>query len=183
MRAPKNSRFYQEHSWVRKSLYCFFAFLFFVPASASATDYFVETSANGGSDGNVGTSWGTAKATIQAAIDLATSAGDRVLVAEGTYNERVILPAHITFQLLGGYPSGGGTQDPWTHATVIDGTDLEGTLVYVPGDLSSSFGYFGLVIDGFTLQNGFKDTGYGAGIESWSSDLTIRRCIVQNNTK
>jgi hypothetical protein len=159
-------------------------FLFLNPPFARAIDYYVETPANNGNDGNPGTSWATAKATIQAAINLATSPGDRVLVAEGTYNENIHFPAHDNFQLLGGYPSSGGEHSPWSHSTIIDGTGLSGSVVYIPGNMDpmNQRSYTQLGIDGFTIQNGNKNTGYGAGIESWSIDLSIKRCLIQNNT-
>jgi hypothetical protein len=67
------------------ALFCLLA----LRVSALAADYYVKTPANGGSDANPATSWDQAKVTIQAAMDLATSTGDRVHVAAGTYNERV----------------------------------------------------------------------------------------------
>ena len=159
-------------------LFCLLA----LPAGVLAADYYVKTLANGGSDANPGTSWVGAKATIQAAMDLATSTGDIVHVAAGTYNERVSFPEVNDIGLLGGYPTGGGTQAPWTNPTIIDGTGLNGSLVYFPANFSASYGYRGLVIDGFTIQNGTKNTYSGTGIESFSVDLNIKRCIIQNNT-
>ena len=55
-------------------------FLLAMPASVLATDYYVKTPANGGDDGNAGTSWAEAKATIGAAM-LATGFADKVNVA------------------------------------------------------------------------------------------------------
>jgi len=161
---------------------CLFIVFFwgFYGAGVQAADYYVDKTA--GSDSYAGTSWSQAKATIQAAINLATVAGDRVLVAAGTYNERVTFPSHSNFQLLGGFPSGGGSQDPRSNPTIIDGTGLTGSVVSIPGNIGTSVGYTALVLDGFTIQNGTKSSYYGTGIESWSVDLTIKRCLVQNNT-
>ncbi len=172
----------EKYGGLRKCCCAFFLALLLLPGVVLATDYYVKSPAAGGDNNNPGLDWNTAKATIQAALDMATSAGDRVLVAEGTYNERIILPAHNNFQLLGGYPSAGGTQEPWSHPTVIDGHAVAGTVVFVPGDIGASLGYSGLLIDGFTIQNGSKNGTYGTALESYSIDLTIKRCVVQNNT-
>jgi hypothetical protein len=150
--------------------------------SAKATDYYVKTPGNGGSDANSGFDWANAKATISAAMGL-VNGSDNIHVAAGTYNERVTFHGSSNNQLLGGYPAAGsGTRDPWTNTTIIDGNGISGTVVYVPGDFSASRGYSGIVIDGFTIRNG-TETGAGAGgIDSYSTGLTIKRCIVESNS-
>ena len=148
---------------------------------ATATDYYVKGPAQGGSDAADGLDWTTAKATIGAAMALADG-DDTVRVGAGTYAERVTFPGASNNELLGGYPAaGGGTQEPWTNTTVIDGNGLGGTVVYVPADMSSSRGYSGIVIDGLTIRNGSESGAGGGGIESYSTGLTITRCIVENN--
>jgi len=75
---------------VMKRIGLVFLFLFILSANALATDYYVKTPANGGSDGYDGLSWGTAKATITAAMNLiANGTGNTIKVAAGTYNEKV----------------------------------------------------------------------------------------------
>ncbi|MEM7194138.1 MAG: choice-of-anchor Q domain-containing protein [Pseudomonadota bacterium] len=152
------------------------------PTSLWATDYFVQTPANGGSDANDGLSWATAKATIQAAITL-SSAGDRVHVSAGTFNENITFPSQSNFQLLGGFPVGGGVQDPWNNTTVIDGTGLGGSIVSIPKSTVgfSQFSFSDLVFDGFTVQGLSTNNAALSAIKSESADLTIRRSIIQNN--
>jgi hypothetical protein len=128
-----------------------FLFLFILSANALATDYYVKTPANGGDNANDGFAWGTAKATISAAMAL-VDGSDNIHVAAGTYNERVTFHASNSNQLLGGYPAaGGGTRAPWTNQTIISGTSLTGSVISIPGNFSTNVGYSGIVIDGFTV--------------------------------
>ena len=155
--------------------------IFSLSICAFAGDYYVKTPASGGNDGNSGLTWASAKATIGAAMAL-VDGGDTIHVAAGTYNEKVTFHGSDNNQLLGGYPAGGeGTQDPWTHATIIDGTALSsGPMISIPGN-GGYDGYSGMVIDGFTIQNG-THTSYGcAGIESYSLGVSITRNIIENN--
>ena len=62
---------------------CLFAALVAAGASAFASTYYVDASRP--DDAGGGTSWPTAKKTIQAAIDL-TASGDLVLVTNGVYD-------------------------------------------------------------------------------------------------
>ena len=158
-------------------------FLLAMPVSALAADYYVKTPANGGDDGNAGTSWATAKATIGAAM-AATVFNEKVHVAAGTYNEKVAFPDLDAIQLLGGYPAAGeGTRAPWTNTIIIDGSGAgtTGAMVSVPY-AADHRGYFGIVIDGFTIRNGTNNSNYGTGgIESYTLGVIIRNCIIEDN--
>jgi len=145
-----------------------------------ATDYYVDVT--NGNDDNNGLTWGTAKATIGGAMSLAD--GDDIIhVAAGSYNEKVSFPVANNVQLLGGYPAGGGEQDPWNNPTIIDGTGLaSGPMISIPAlNAEGGTGLSGIVIDGFTIRNGIN-TGFGtAGIESYSLGVTISRNIIESN--
>jgi hypothetical protein len=160
--------------------------LFILSANVWAVDYYVKTPANGGSNDYDGLSWGTAKATVTAAMNLiANATGNTVKVAAGTYNEKVAFRNYSNIQLRGGYPAAGGdTQAPWTNPTIIDGNGLPaGPLVSIPYNDSTNQGYTGLVIDGLTIRRGTETAMLsGAGIRSYSVGLTISRCIIENNT-
>ena len=159
-----------------------FLFLFILSANVLAADYYVKTTANGGNNANDGLTWDTAKETITAAMAL-VNGSDNVHVAAGTYNERVSFHASDNNQLLGGYaPAGGATRAPWSNPTIISGTGLTGSVIYIPGNFGTSRGYSGIVFDGFTVKNGSKSTAYGAGIESYSVGLTIKNCTIESNT-
>lgn len=92
--------------WVRVAVACVWGAGF----GAGATTFYV---APGGSDGASGLSWADAKQTIQAAVN-ATTAGDLVLVTNGTYasggqtqpgyalTNRVVIHAPITVQSVNG---------------------------------------------------------------------------------
>jgi len=61
----------------------------------------------GGNDGNAGTSWALRKLTIQAAVNVATTAGDTIYVGPGTYRETVTMGTSGTagnvISLIGDY--------------------------------------------------------------------------------
>lgn len=112
-----------------------------------------------------------------------TNGYDTVCVAQGLYNEKVTFPQAHANQLLGGYPTGGGAREPSANVTIIDGTGagVNGAVIVVPGH-SSGTGYDGIVIDGFTITNGVDTADTAGGIYSRSLGVTIRDCIVENNS-
>ena len=158
-------------------------FLYTVPFSASAVDYYVKTPAHGGNNASSGLSWDTAKATIGGAMNLVGGAAN-IHVAAGTYNEKITFPGFDNVSLLGGYPaSGGASQDPAGNPTIIDGVNLPTTaaMISIPIKQNGTNGYSGIVVDGFTIRNGTR-TGMGsAGIESYSLGVTITRNTIENN--
>ncbi|GAA5484560.1 LamG-like jellyroll fold domain-containing protein [Haloferula sargassicola] len=133
---------------------------------ASAAVFHVDASVATPGDG---LTWAAAMTDLQAAIS-ASSSGDSIWVAEGTYkpgtarSDRFVLPPGV--QILGGFPSGGGdgtanarNLDPLTNGTVLSGDiDGDGTRAgnsYVLVDaLSSGTSSF---LSGFTLTGGNAD--------------------------
>jgi hypothetical protein len=153
------------------------------PAVVLGADYYVKTPANGGNDANSGLDWNNAKATIGAAMGLVSGASS-VHVAAGTYNEKVTFPGYDNVSLLGGYSAAGGaTQEPSDNVTIIDGTGLStsAAMITIPIKPGGTAGYFGIVIDGFTISNGTRANSGVAGIESYSLGVTITRNIIENN--
>ena len=124
-----------------------------------------------GDDANDGSSWASAKRTVQAAIDLAGILGGEVWVRAGTYRERITLYPHA--YLYGGFA---GTEDSrdqrdWKrHVTILDG-QAAGTVVSIRAGWQVS------TIDGFTIRNG-KTTYYGGGIRCYEGASPI----ITNNT-
>ena len=102
--------------------------------------------------------------TIQAAID-AAAAGDTVLVAPGTYVERIDFQAkEITVERTSGPAS-----------TIIDG-NLTGTVVRLvanPGQTP--------VLRGFTVRNGLAGAGGAGGIETFGGPALIEGNWVSGN--
>ena len=160
------------------------ACLLSIPGTATGTEYYVKTTANGGNNAASGLSWAEAKATISAAMSL-VDGNDKIHAAAGTYNEKVTFASSSGNQLLGGYPAGGeGTRAPRTNPTILDGTGAGTTkpMIEVPYAPNNA-GYTGIVIDGLTIRNGTNTSQYGTGgIESYALGLTIRDCLVENNT-
>jgi len=100
---------------------------------------------------------------IQAGIDAAID-GDIILVAPGTYGERIHFNGNSIIVL----------SESGASVTVIDG-GRAGTVVTFDGCAGS-----GSILDGFTITNG--DAYSGGGIYSWASTPTITRCTVSENT-
>ena len=110
---------------------------------ASATIRYVSPSGN---DANNGTSWATAKVTIMAALG-ASSSGDEVYVAAGTYNETVTVKNGVNIR--GGYNAASGVRDIDNFKTILDGTGLGKFLIvkYSPDCTVPTY------VEGMIIQN------------------------------
>ncbi len=147
------------------------AFGTFAPPLRDPVAYYVSAAA--GADANDGLSWETAKATIQAAIDLCL-AGDTVTVTNGTYAPIVTEGKAITIQSVEG-----------AKATIIDAecatrcAKLMASADHDAVDWGSNAipvaSFPGSTLVGFTLTNGDSFEGSGA------LGGTIVNCVVTNN--
>ena len=156
------------HREIRLALATIIAVFAIMVAGAFAADYFVEEGGTGDGSG-----WGgNALGSIQGAIDKCSgsSPGDTVHVSEGTYYENLTLESYVT--MLGGYPAGGGTRDPETYVTIVDGGAVDSVVAIDDKD--------GVTIDGFTIKNGKPDNG--GGIYCNSSSPTITNNTVTANS-
>ena len=145
-----------------------------------AANWYVSPSGN---DANSGTSWDTAKKTIQAGIN-AASTNDTVLVANGTYvvTQQIEIKKSITVKSVYGASS-----------TIIDGNypNTTNRVLYVfSGDPVA-------VVDGFTIQNGHQKDPSPSGDPKYLEDAwggrangggvridyggLIRNCIIKDN--
>lgn len=113
--------------------------------TAPTTTLYVSPS---GSDGNAGTSWSAAFATLTHALSQA-GLGTQIWVAAGTYSEKISIPSGVS--VLGGFAGTETSVDQrdWaSHVTILDGGG-SGTVVSFASDAT-----VGTTLDGFTVQNG-----------------------------
>jgi hypothetical protein len=134
--------------------------------ASAQTTWYVSTD---GADDNGGTGWEDAFATIQKGID-ASSNGDTVLVADGTYTGA----GNKNIEFLSKNPTVRSVSGP--ESCIIDlQNDGKGFLM-LWGEAP--------VIDGFTIMNGRPavDTDYGVGVTCYWCTAIIRNCIIKNNS-
>src|SRR5262245_27628275 len=101
--------------------------------------------------------------TIQAAIDAAVN-GDTVLVAPGTYVERINFKGKAIVV----------TSSDGAAVTVIDGNLLGSVVTFKSSEGSGS------VLAGFTVTHGKSYSG-GGGVDCYRADPTIHDCIISDN--
>ncbi|HZL42906.1 MAG TPA: choice-of-anchor Q domain-containing protein, partial [Verrucomicrobiae bacterium] len=125
-----------------------------------------------GNDANDGSSWGTAKRTVQSAINQERFSGGEVWVAAGMYLENLTLQTGV--HLYGGF-SGNETARDQRNAkanlTVLDGNRIAPVI-----SLQYLFGWN--TIDGFTIQNGFRGGIYAIG----SAPIIANNTITKNSS-
>jgi len=143
--------------------------------AAHATIRYVR--ASGGSNTAPYTSWASASSNFQDAIN-ASSAGDYVYVAAGTY-----LPASGQsfsmkegVKILGGFPAAGGSlaQRDWKiYSSILRGN---GSRVFanIDNGLTAE-----AMLDGFTIEGGAST--FGGGMYNLKASPTIRHCIFLHN--
>jgi parallel beta-helix repeat protein len=150
-------------------------------ATANAATRYVSKT---GVDANDGSSWATAKLTVQAGLNAAAS-GDQVWVALGTYVQCITLKDGVA--LYGGFA---GIEDPATfdpadrdlmaNKTILDGNQ-GGSVVTSPSGATAA-----TRIDGFTIRNGIGASSgsfrYGGGIYCSNSSPTIANNTITGNS-
>ena len=100
--------------------------------------------------------------TIQEAINNAVN-GDTILVADGTCTERITIDnKDLTIKSVNGAAS-----------TTINGS-AGGVVVTLTNGADTVF-------EGLTITNGYKSSGYGAGVSATNSSPTLRNCFISNN--
>ena len=139
----------------------------------NAANVYVSTS---GADAHDGSSWATAKLSLQAAVDAALD-GDTVFVSEGVYNQAVKVKKSVN--IFGGYAVTTGERNPEIYHTILDGTNLNSTLLtQVSAFKDTTF------FDGLILQNARHTSAGGAVVLKAKGVLrntTIRNCNTEGN--
>lgn len=160
-------------------LFCFFL----TSLPSFATIYYVATNGNDSADG---TNWVTAKATIQAAIDVAIS-NDTVLVSNGVYatGGRVVYGAMTNRVAITNALAVCSVNGP-SFAIIAGAPDPATT----NGDMAVRCAYVGsnAVLSGFTLTNGATRSGgnvdreRGGGGAWCESSGTLSNCVITGNS-
>ena len=135
---------------------------------ASATIRYVSPT---GDDGNDGKSWQTALASVKTAIN-ASSSGDEVYVAAGTYNESISIKDGV--HVRGGFNAATGARDIENLHSILDGTGL-GKFLLVKYDSDCSVPTY---VEGMILQN--SDYGGEGGGAFIRGNVILDRCIIRN---
>lgn len=142
-----------------------------------------------GDDNNDGLSWSSAKKTITAALNTASTATEAIWVAAGTYNERVTMKDGVN--VLGGFAKTGnpdnkldGVNRDISNAnsnfmTVIDGQS-GGRVLTQPANFNKLTTWEGFVIQNGSTKGDNADSN-GAGVKLMSNGK-LKNSLVQNNT-
>lgn len=127
-----------------------------------------------GDDTNDGATPATAKRTLNAAAAVVTVDGT-IRVAEGTYEENVVLTKPLTLE--GGYDEAFATADPALYPVVIDGRERDRVVTV----LSPGHGSGRLVLRGLSLVRGATADGGGAVAPSGLVELVLEDCVLTDN--
>jgi len=139
-------------------------------AMAQATNLYVSPT---GDNSNNGQSWANAKQTIASALS-AASAGDTVKVAEGVYNETIVIKDGVS--VFGSYSPTLGIRSLDATPTIIDGTGLNKFLLVKYDTPCTNLTTF----DGLIFQNAESSVEGGAGFIR--KNCVVNNCIVRNCT-
>ena len=157
-------------------------FVLYSISSISAKTIFVSTTGTSAKDG---LSWTNPKQTMAQAIGIAVE-GDQIWVKTGTYGQTSSV--NVTLKSISIYGGFVGTETTlsernWAaNKTILNNTGATtATRLFLVGS-GSGVDASNFILDGFTLQNGYSNTG-GALLfsGSLSSNMTVRNCIIRNN--
>ncbi len=125
-----------------------------------------------GDDARDGSSWPSAKRTVQAAIDAAAPTGGEVWVQTGTYYERLNLPRYV--HVYGGFAGTETARDQrdWqTHTTTLDGQQQGSVITALDTAYQQS------TLDGFTVTHGSAVDGGGVYVNGASPVIAHNNII------
>ncbi len=169
----ETNRVFSEHIWNQPGTYkvVLSAFRESVLDGISATqtievvelDSVAVYVAPSGEDSNDGLSWETAKATLQAGVDVQNVIGGPVWVSNGTYvvTNEIVVARPIAIQSVSG-----------PESTVVDGQGV--TRCFNLSDAAC-------VISGLTITNGYSESG-GGGIHCADFQPMVTNCYIVGNS-
>lgn len=124
----------------------------------------------GGDDGNDGSTWALAKASIQSAVDVATTPGTEIWVAEGTYGAVSLTHDVGLYGGFAGSETGREQRDPSVHISRLDGLSWGAPVLCMDGLTNAT------TVDGFTVTRG------SSGIVCRNSTAVISGNTVTGNS-
>jgi parallel beta-helix repeat protein len=145
-------------------------FTVFELGAAFGGNFFVSPGGNGD-----GSSWDSPLGGIQQALD-DSSAGDKIHVKEGTYNETIVMKEWV--DLYGGYSSALTGTDISSRYPAICVTSISAAGASTSGPVVT--GANNARIDGFTFTCGQADNG--GGMLNYLSSPTVVNCVFSGNT-
>jgi len=154
----------------------------FLITSISSKTIYVSTT---GASAKDGLSWTNPKQTLTQAIGIAVE-GDQIWVKTGTYGQTA--GVNVTLKSISIYGGFVGTETTlsernWAaNKTILNNTGATtATRLFLIGS-GAGVDASNFILDGFTLQNGYSNSG-GALLfsGSLSSNMTVRNCIIRNN--
>jgi len=123
----------------------------------------IYVSAANGNDLSNGLSWDNAKSTIQAGVDAVEFSEGNVLVSNGVYNltEEIVVDKSLTLQSVNG-----------SEVTIVDAQWFSRCL---------TLDDYSIVVDGFTLRNGYADMEGGGAVYGSGNDASLINCVISDN--
>ena len=109
------------------------------------------------------TNWTTAASNIPDALTASAATDDTILVTNGTYllSSQIDVSKSVTIKSVNGYGS-----------TIVNGNGAY-RCFYIHASSA--------VVDGFTITNGYKVSGQGAGVYIDTAGGTVRNCLITGN--
>jgi hypothetical protein len=138
-----------------------------------------------------GQSWQTPSSLQNALYPYHASAGNEIWAAEGTYKPTTGSDRTISFNLPSSISVHGGfagTETDFadrnysTHKTILSG-DIGTQNVATDNSyhVVKAIDKTGVLLDGFTVQDGYCSGGPGGGIYAASASMSIRNCVISDN--
>jgi|GEM_PF-4299143 len=147
----------------------------FSTLNSYAADIFVDLTAPPGGDG---TSWATAYNSIDLAL-AGAAANDVINIAEGVYSPLATLNVNVALTIIGGFPTGGGTQNVALYTTEIRGDAVPANLLLPIFEIQASAD---TQFNGLSFTNAIKAINTRSSLEIHSSTFETIGVVGDNNS-